>query len=78
MSRCLFPQTLADGTANMPAMPTPSRKYPVKTAICVKGVLKTRESVRVLAARIGPREVAKTEVTERMMRMTSRFQRGQF
>ena len=41
-------------------------------------VTKTKESVMVFAARIGPRDVAKIETTERIMRMISRFHSGQF
>jgi hypothetical protein len=39
---------------------------------------KNKESVKVFAARMGPRQVAKTEVNDRMTRMTSRFHKGQF
>jgi hypothetical protein len=54
------------------------RKYPVSIAINVNGTSKMRESVKVLAARMGPREVAKTEVRQRMLRIKSRFHKGQF
>lgn len=77
-NKCLLPQILADGTANMPATPTPRRKYPVSSAICVNFVLKNRDSVRVLAASMGPRDVAKTEVRDRITRIASRFHKGQF
>jgi len=62
----------------MPAMPTPKRKYPVRTAIFVNLTTNTIDNVKVFAARIGPRDVAKIETTERMMRIMSRFHRGQF
>jgi hypothetical protein len=39
-NKCLFPHTLADGTKNIPAAPTPIRKYPVRTAILLKGSVK--------------------------------------
>ena len=62
----------------MPAIPTPKRKYPVRMAIFVNLISKTNDNVKVFAARMGPREVAKIETTERMRRITSRFHRGQF
>ncbi len=73
-----MPQILADGTHKMPAIPTPKRKYPVRMAIFVNFRENIRERVRVFAAKIGPRDVAKIETTERMRRITSRFQSGQF
>jgi hypothetical protein len=62
----------------MPAIPTPKRKYPVSSATFVNLTTKTKESVMVFAARIGPRDVAKIETTERIRRITSRFHSGQF
>ena len=44
----------------------------------MREVWKSRESARVLAARIGERVVAMMEVRERMKRMTLRFHSGQF
>jgi len=41
-------------------------------------VLKSRDNVKVFAARIGPSEVAKIETTERIVIIMSRFHRGQF
>jgi hypothetical protein len=84
MNKCLFPQTLADGTKNIAEAPTPKRKYPVSLAICVNGMLQLHKSLKykdnetVFAARIGPRQVANTETVERTKRMRSRFHNGQF
>jgi hypothetical protein len=77
-NKCLFPHILPEGTKKIAATPTPSRKYPVKIAIFVNASSKCNDKVKVLAARIGPREVAKIETTERMRRIISRFHRGQF
>jgi hypothetical protein len=44
----------------------------------VNFVTKTKERVMVFAARIGPKDVAKIETIERIMRMISRFHSGQF
>jgi hypothetical protein len=62
----------------MAATPVPRSKYPVRTAIFVKGSSKCSDRVKVLAARIEPKQVAKIEMKERMKRMTSRFHKGQF
>lgn len=82
MKRWRLPQTRAKATKKNAAVPAPSKKYPVKRATCVKVRCWTeeyhRESVRVLAAMIGPRAWAKTETMERIMRIRSRFQRDQF
>lgn len=77
-NKCRLPHIRADGTHSMPAIPTPKRKYPVSSAIFVNLTTKTKESVIVFAARIGPRDVAKIATTERIMRITSRFHSGQF
>jgi hypothetical protein len=77
-NKCLFPHILAEGTANMPATPTPSKKYPVRIATWSNSREKYNDKVIVFAASIGPRQVAKIETTERMTRITSRFHRGQF
>ena len=50
----------------------------MRSAIFVNSIEKTRDRVKVFAARIGPRDVAKTDVTESTIMMTSRFHSGQF
>jgi hypothetical protein len=77
-NKCRLPHIRADGTHSVPAIPTPKRKYPVRTAILVKLTTKINDNVKVFAARMGPRDVAKIETTERMRRIISRFQSGQF
>ena len=77
-NRWRLPHTRADGTHNIPATPTPKRKYPVSSAIAVNLTTKTKERVIVFAARIGPRDVANMETTQRITRMISRFHNGQF
>ena len=59
------------------AQPTPSRYQPVSSATPVKGMMKSKVSVRVLAAKMGPREVAKMAVRDRTKVIRSRFHSGQ-
>ena len=66
-----------DGTKKKPATPTPSKKYPVSRATAVMSLDIHSERVMVLAARMGPRLVAKMAVMERMKVMRSRFHSGQ-
>lgn len=68
----------ADGTHSMPATPTPKRNHPVRSATFVNLREKYNDNVIVLAARIGPSEVAKMLTIERMSRIRSRFHSGQF
>ena len=77
-NKCLLPHILPEGTKNIAATPTPSRKYPVRIAIFVNASSKCNDKVKVLAARIGPRDVAKIETSERMKSIKSRFHKGQF
>lgn len=82
MKRWRLPQTRAKATKKNAAVPAPNKKYPVKRATCVKVRCRTEEyhseSVNVFAAMIGPRACAKTETTESMSKMQSRFHNGQF
>jgi hypothetical protein len=66
-----------EGTKKMAAAPPPSRKYPVRRATCVMSFAKRPAMVRVLAARMGPRAVARMAAKQRMKVMRSRFQSGQ-
>jgi hypothetical protein len=76
--RCLFPHILADATQSILEIPTPNRKYPVNRAMYVNGSPNQSDSVKVFAASIGPKDVAKTETIDRITTIISRFQRGQF
>lgn len=72
-----LPQIRPDGTKMNAAIPTPSRYHPVSSATMVNETMKWKVSVKVLAARIGPRHVAKMAIMERMKVMRSRFHSGQ-
>lgn len=76
--RCRLPQIRPDGTKKMAPAPAPSRKYPVSRATLVKSLEKRREMVMVLAARIGPRAVARMPAKQRVKVMRSRLHSGQF
>lgn len=82
MKRWRLPQTRAKATKKKAAVPAPNKKYPVRRATWVNVRWRTeeyqRERVRVFAAIMGPRAWAKTETMERIIRMRSLFQRGQF
>lgn len=78
MKRWRFPHTLAVGTQRNPATPTPSRWYPVSRATSVKLSPNDVAIVTVLAARIGLMVVQITATRDRMARIASRFQSGQF
>lgn len=62
----------------MAAMPVPRSRYPVRTAIFVNERSKWNDRVKVLAARIEPKQVAKIETRERRKRMISRLSKDQF
>ena len=72
-----LPQMRPEGTTMKAAAPTPKRYQPVSSATPVKGMMKSKVRVRVLAARMGPREVAKMAVRDRTKVMRSRFHSGQ-
>lgn len=73
-----MPQMRPEGTKKMAAKPQPSRKYPVNSATGVKLIWNHTDSVRVLAARMGPSAVAKMAVTESTKVIRSRCHSGQF
>lgn len=66
-----------DGTRKMADAPAPRRKYPVRSATLVRFSLNSRDIVRVLAARIGPRAVARIAAKQRINVMRSRRHNGQ-
>jgi hypothetical protein len=77
-NKCLFPHILADGTKNIDAIATPSKYHPVRIAILVNLRRKYKDKVKVFAARMGPRQVAKIETMDRIVTIRSRFHNGQF
>jgi hypothetical protein len=76
-NRCRLPQMRPVGTKIKADRPTPRRYHPVSSAICANFLEKSSDSGSVLAARIGPSDVAKMAVRDRMKVMRSRFHRGQ-
>ncbi len=71
-NRWRFPQIRLEGTKKKPAMPHPSRKYPVRIATRVNSTLNHSDKVMVFAARMGPSAVAKMAVSDGMNVMRSR------
>lgn len=62
----------------MAPAPQPSRKYPVSRATLVKSFEKSSAIVMVLAARMGPRAVARMPAKQSRKVMRSRRHSGQF
>ena len=76
--RCRLPQMRPVGTKMKAERPTPRRYHPVSSATCANFLEKSSDRGSVLAARMGPNDVAKMAVRDRMNVIRSLFQRGQF